>query len=174
MRHLFAIALLLLASSAASAPAPKDSWGKVGVTFGQYRRDSIDCATEGYYTDVSDSTAAKTLVIASRRLDNLSGAGVAIAPGADPMDQAIQFANDNQRIVDQARPEKQFHDVKNILQSVVERCLIGRGYSRFRLTNDQRRKLTKLKFGSEKRRAYLYSLASNPAVLQNQAVGGQR
>ncbi len=170
MRHLFAIILLVLASSAASAPAPRVSWGKVGVTFGQYRQDSIDCATEGYYTDVSDSNAARTLRAASRRLDDLSGAGVAVAPGADPMDQAIQFANDNRRIVDQVRPEKQFHDVKNILQSVVERCLIGRGYSQFRLSDDQRRKLTKLEFGSKKRREYLYSLASNPTVLQKQAV----
>ena len=170
MRHLFVISLLLFASSAASATAPKDSWGKVGVTFGQYRQDSIDCATQGYYTDVADSNAAKTLVVASRRLDNLSGAGVAVAPGADPMDQAIQFANDNQRIVDQARPDKQFSDVKNILQSVVEECLTGRGYSKFRLTDVQRRRLTKMKFGSEKRREYLYSLASNPSVLRKQAL----
>jgi hypothetical protein len=170
MRHLFVITLLAFTSSAASAPAPKASWGKVGVTFGQYRQDSIDCATQGHYTDVSDSNAAKTLVVASRRLDNLSGAGVAVAPGTDPMDQAIQFANDNQRIVDQARPEEQFRDVKNILQSVVDQCLTRRGYSRFRLTEDQRRRLTKLKFGSDKRREYLYGLASNPSVLHNQAL----
>jgi hypothetical protein len=169
MRHLFAMPLLLFALPAAAAPSPKDSWGKAGVTFGQYRADSIDCTAQGYYTDVSDSSAAKTLVVASRQLDNLSRAG-ATAPGGDSMDQAVQFANDNQRIIDQARPEAQFNEVKNILQSVVDKCLIARGYSKFRLTKDQRRRLTKLKLGSEKRRQYLYDLASDPSVLQNQAV----
>ncbi|HVU29930.1 MAG TPA: hypothetical protein VHE36_05965 [Sphingomicrobium sp.] len=171
MRHLFAIALIFVSAPAAPAPAPSESWGKVGVTFGQYRQDSIDCGTKGYTTDVADSDAAKTLVRASRRLENLSANGVS---GTDPMDQAIQFANENQRIVDQARPEKQFREVKGILQSVVDRCLIERGYSKFRLTDDQRRRLTRLKFGSEKRREYLYSLAVNPSVLKSQSVAVQR
>jgi hypothetical protein len=54
-----------------------------------------------------------------------------------------------------------------------EQCLMQRGYSKFRLTDEQRKRLSKLRAGSDERRAYLYGLASDPAVLQSQKAAAQ-
>lgn len=85
------------------------------------------------------------------------------------MAEAIKFANTQQRILHSARPEQQFDDIRDLLQSTVDQCLAARGYSRFELTEDQRHAIAKLKIGSEARRTFLYRLASDPAVLAAQA-----
>jgi hypothetical protein len=54
------------------------------------------------------------------------------------------------------------------MQREPERCLSDRGYTKFKLTKDQSRRLARLKAGSLERRKYLYSLASDPRVLQEQ------
>jgi hypothetical protein len=52
----------------------------------------------------------------------------------------------------------------------LEKCLTERGYVRFRLTKGQARHLKALTTGSLERRKYLYKLASDPAVLAEQAL----
>jgi len=158
-----AFILILLASPADAAPAPETSWGKAGVSFDQYRQDAVECGRQGYYLDVSQTDAAKTLVSASKQLDTVTQGSFA---SMDP----LEYANTQQRIVQGARPQKQFHDVKKLLQSTVDQCLADRGYSKFRLTDDQRHGMKKLKLGSPERHDYLYRLATNPAVLAAQAV----
>jgi hypothetical protein len=153
--------LIALASPAIAAPGPEASWGKAGVPFDQYRQDAVECGREGYYLDVSQTDAAKTLVGASKQLDAVTSSGFA---SVDP----VEYANTQQRIVYGARPDKQFRDIKHLLQAKVDQCLTGRGYTKFRLTDDQRRSMKKLKVGSPERHAYLYSLASNPTVLATQ------
>ena len=161
---------LMISLAAVSAPAatstqgPKESWGKAGVSFEQYREDAVECGRSGYYLDVSSTEAAKQLVSASRQLDM-----IAQGSGVDPMDQALHYANQRQRIVSSTHPDKQFNDIKDLLQATVDRCLKSRGYLKFQLTDDQRRALRKLKIGSEARHIYLYRLASDPAVLAGQA-----
>ena len=49
-------------------------------------------------------------------------------------------------------------------------CLRERGYRQFRLTDDQRRQLRRLRHGTDERRAFLHSLASNPRVLEAQGL----
>jgi hypothetical protein len=170
---------LLLPASGNSAPAPEESWGKAGVSLAQYRRDALDCALNGHYLDISKTDDAKAFVKASRELDAVTtGASAPAVTGAngmgpnttDSVDQMVEYANQQQHIVSSVRPEQRFHSIKRMLVDRTGQCLASRGYSKFRLTDEQRHRLRKLKFGSEERRMYLYNLASNPAVLQIQGV----
>ena len=178
MRGLFALFLLTVAASAAAAPAPRESWGKASVSFDQYRQDAVECGRQGYYLDISQTADAKELVQASRRLDNLNGtfsgnttdsSGTGPA-STDTVDQMARFAANQQHIIESARPEERFRNIKRTLQSTTDNCLIGRGYSKFELTDEQRHRLKKLKAGSDARHIYLFRLASDPAVLTTQVV----
>ena len=184
MRCVLAIPLLILVlpMPASSAPAPQESWGKAGVSLTQYRQDAVECALQGHYLDISQTDDAKAFVKGSRQLDAVtSGASAPSTTGAsgtgpamtDSVDQMVRYANRQQHIVESVRPEQRFHSIKRTLVAKDEQCLMQRGYSKFRLTDDQRRRLSKLKAGSDERRAYLYSLASNPAVLQSQSVSAK-
>lgn len=167
--------LSLLATSAFAAPAPQDSWGKAGVSLAQYRQDSVECATEGYNLDISQTEDAQVFVRATRELQ-IVPSGLIIANIGGPLGGAgnsvnvvANWAGVQQHIVDSTRPEERFKNIKQMQLAKTDQCLVSRGYSKFRLTDEQRSRLRKLKFGSDERRAYLYSLASNPAVLQSQS-----
>jgi hypothetical protein len=182
MRRLFMIPFLalVLPASANAAPAPEESWGKAGVSLAQYRQDALDCALKGHYLDISKTDDAKAFVKASRELDAVTtGASAPAVAGANGMgssttdssvDQMVEYANQQQHIVESVRPDQRFHSIKRMLVDRTGQCLANRGYSKFRLTDDQRHRLRKLKFGSEERRVYLYNLGSNPAVLQSQGI----
>ena len=158
MRHLFAVSLLplLMVSSAVAAPAPRQSWGQAGVSYDQYRLDALECSAEGYNLDISKTEDAQAFVAASRRLETEIGSGV------DP--------NTYQAIVSSARPGMRFRSIKQLQQSTVDDCLVSRGYSKFRLTDQQRSGLGKLKMGSVERHMFLYKLGSDSNVLSTQAV----
>jgi len=156
MRILFAISLsaAVVASPATSAPSPSESWGKAGVTYDQYRLDAFGCSSEGYNFDISQTEAAQAFIDASRRLETEIGSGV------DPYSY--------QTIVNNARPDVLLHDIKHLQLSVVEQCLVKRGYTKFRLNDQQRDRLKKLKVGSTERHMYLYTLGTDPKVLSAQ------
>jgi hypothetical protein len=181
MRRVFLIALLALWPTVPvySAPAPDESWGKAGVSLAQYRQDALECGLQGHYTDISKTDDVKAFVTASRQLDavttgasapNTTGANGPGPESTDAVDQMAQYANQQQHIVDSVHAEQRFHNIKRTLLARDDQCLVQRGYSKFRLSDEQRHRLRKLKAGSDERRAYLYSLASNPAVLQSQRV----
>lgn len=178
MGRIFALSMaMLLTSSANAASAPQASWGKAGISLDQYRKDSLECGLKGYYTDISSTDDAKAFVSASRQLDTMttstmspkvissSGTG---PNSTDAVDQMVRYADQQQHIVDSVHPDERFKNIKKTLVSATEQCLIARGYSKFVLTDEQRRSLRKLKAGSDQRRAYLYSLASSPEVLASQ------
>jgi hypothetical protein len=184
MRRLFAVSLfaLLVAAPAVSAPAPEESWGKAGVSLAQYRQDAIDCGLQGYYLDISKTEDAKAFVTASRQLDavtngasapNVTGTSATGPSSTDSVDQMVLYANQQQRIVENVRPQQRYRNIKQMLLSKTDECLVQRGYSKFRLTGEQRHRLRKLKFGSDERRAYLYRLASDPVVLASQRAVAQ-
>src|SRR5579884_3704394 len=115
MRHLFAVSLgsWMIASAATAAPAPKESWGKAGITLAQYRQDSLECGLKGYYTDISKTDDAKAFVNASKQLDAVTtGASTPMtveSNGGGPdttnaMDQMAQYADEQQHIVYNVRP----------------------------------------------------------------------
>lgn len=173
MRHLFAVALAgLFASSGFAAPSPPDSWGKAGVTLAQYHYDAVDCAVQGYNLDISKTEDAKEFVRASRQLDNLPS-GMTIQTTGSTVTNIVDFADIQQHIIASMRPEERFKRIKQMQLAKIDECLVARGYSKFHLTDEQRRRLSKLKFGSDERRAYLYTLATDPAVLQGQKVPAQ-
>jgi len=184
MRCLFVLPLLsvLAAAPATSAPAPQESWGKAAITLAQYRQDALECGLKGYYTDIAQTDDAKALVKASKQLDAITtGASVPMtvesnATGPDTTNAAGQiaaYAAQQQHIVENVRPEERYKSIKQTLESKTDECLMSRGYSKFALTDEQRHALRKLKAGSDQRRQYLYSLASNPAVLQTQKVAAE-
>ena len=184
MRRLFAVSLLsaFMAASAAAAPAPKESWGKLGISLDQYREDALACGLQGYYTDISKTDDAQAFVKASKQLDAVTTGGMALTttgssgtgPDAtDSIDQAARYADQQAHIVESVRPEKRFENIKAMLVANTQQCLQKRGYSKFELTEGQQKRLRKLKAGSDERRAYLYSLGTDPAVLENQKAAGQ-
>jgi len=184
MRRLFAVSLLsaLVASSAAAAPTPKESWGKLGISLETYRQDALDCGLQGYYTDISKTDDAQAFVKASKQLDAVTTGGMAPmttgSSGIGPkttgtIDQAARYADQQEHIIQGIRPEERFKNIKTMLVANTQQCLQKRGYSKFELTEDQQKRLRKLKAGSDERRAYLYTLATHPAVLENQKAAGQ-
>ena len=148
-----------LPAAALAAPAPQLSWGKANVSFATYRSESVDCATRAYYTDVSDTHAAKNFVQGSRQIDTI------INNNADYLNQATSIG----RVVEGVHADEGFKEIKNFQLDLVAKCLLDHGYHRFRLTDDQRKHIEKLKLGSDARRIYLHKLAADPDILQAQA-----
>ena len=112
-----------------------------------------------YYTDVSDTHAAKNFVQGSKQIDTI------INSGADYMDAANSIGH----VVEGVNPDQGIKEIKRFQLDLVAKCLLEHGYRRFRLTDDQRKHLQKLKMGSDARHAYLHELASDPNILQAQA-----
>jgi hypothetical protein len=128
------------------------SWGKAGISFDDYRNDSVTCGRQAAGLDLRNSDPAKALVLASRLIDNAID---------------YQDAAEAMRI---ASPERNFGKAGDLMQAALERCLRDRGYHKFKLTDAQRHRLSKLKPGSDARHHYLYSLGSDPQVLARQAI----
>jgi hypothetical protein len=138
------------ASAATEHRPPRWSWGKAGVSLDTYRADSIACARQAVYHDISNSDPAKAFKLATRLTDDET----------DPLAR--------QRTKQMIGVERQFAKVKELQYATLERCLSGLGYRPFRLTDAQRKRLEELKPGSDARRAYLHSLAADPEVLAAQ------
>jgi hypothetical protein len=174
LRHSLAplAGIALIAMPAIAAPKPQESWGQAGVDFDTYRNDAIECAARAYYADISDTDHAKAFVSASKRLESTddTSMGQANASAADDMTRMVNAAAQQQRIVESVRPEKRMRELEAGLQQVLEDCLTERGYVKFRLSEEQRAWLGTLDKGSEDRRRYLHSLASNETVLETQRV----
>lgn len=177
MRRYVVAALLCVPPPALAADAPRASWGKAGVAIERYREDAIACGRAGLATEINDMAAVKTLVTASRQLDqvldsqaNSSPASVTTGGGGQIDPVALNTAQQVSRITDGANPRARFKEVRAALQGTVDRCLADRGYVRFTLTGPQRERLEDLKHGSPERHAYLHALASDPAILAAQAV----
>jgi hypothetical protein len=139
-----------IASARAIQAGPGVSWGKAGVSLEQYWTDSALCGHQAAAIDLSGTAPADALVLASRRMDTWSD--------FDSIQQTLRMAD----------PQRQWDRAAAIMQRELERCLSDRGYTKFKLTKDQSRRLARLKAGSLERRKYLYSLASDPRVLQEQ------
>src|SRR5688572_3949463 len=167
-----AVALALSAAPAAAAPKPVDSWGKAGVDLETYRNDSLECGLIGHYADVSQTEQAQAFVTATRQMEAVDNTNY-VPPNASPAqatDMAIGQARQYEQIRRSIRPEKRMDELKQGMVGVVQACLMERGYVQFRLTDEQREALSGLDRGSDERRAFLHRLASNPAVLEAQAL----
>jgi hypothetical protein len=172
------IALALVASVpgiAVAAETPPSSWGKPGVGFEDYRLDTTFCLNQAEATNLVGTEPAEALVVASRRIDNALGQNMG-STASDPraatgggLDQSILAAGQVARAMEQARPELRIRQARSIMQERLDSCLELHGYSRFVLTEEQRRSLRGYGQGEERQR-FLHRLASDPAVLAAQAV----
>jgi hypothetical protein len=181
MRILIAlIATAALASAASATNAPRTSWGKAGISFDDYRSDATFCLREAARMDLTGTEPANALVLASRRMaagqtndysPTIGGASATAPPTMNSgFDPAIEAANRMQQERMAARPDLRIRQAHDIMQRRLDRCLAGRGYQRFRLTEDQRRALRRFPERADERQTYLYSLASDPQILASQAV----
>jgi len=159
MRAAFIALVAVLPAAAGAAPAPPLSWGKPGVSLATYRAESIGCAMRAYYTDVSDTNAAKNFQQGSRLIETYAG-----APG-NSLDNARMIGT----IVQGVHVDEGLKEIRDFQKGLLAKCLIEHGYHRFHLTDDQRRHLEKMKTGSDARHIYLHRLASDPAILSTQA-----
>lgn len=168
MRHAILLTLattgLALGSAAQAAPATQLSWGKPGISLDEYRRDAVKCGRAGYYADVSHTEAAQVFKRATSELSNNEQNMFGQSPQA-----LMQMITTSAHIVEGTRPDLRYKQVKAYLEDAMNTCLRALGYRQFRLTPAQQHQLRKLHLGSPERHAYLYSLASDPAVLQDQA-----
>lgn len=189
MRAALTIVVALTAAlPAAAAALPQTSWGKLGVTYEQYRDDAVTCGRAGYYQDVSKTEAARVFRNASQQIDTITDTGAASVDkwATDQLDPSFGAASISRyeeapahfvdagnrigRVVESTRPEERMREVGQLLQATVEQCLVARGYTRFQLTAAQARQLGKFRPGTPERQHYLYGLATDAEVLKAQAV----
>ena len=144
---LFASAALALAL-AASPAAARDSWGKANVGFAEYRADADQC-----------SSAAFDAKLWYQPIYHLVRAGYGMSMDVYSYGHAVHMVQHavTATIADQ-------------LQNAVDRCLIDRGYTRFRLTEAQDRQLGRFHRGSTERAHFLHGLAADPGVMAAQAI----
>jgi hypothetical protein len=179
MRILIALAATAaLATAAPAANAPQTSWGKAGVSFDDYRSDANFCVRQAAATDLTGTEPANALVLASRRMatgqtsDYTPTVGGANSTGPSTtnsgFDPMIEAANRAQQERMAARADLRIRQARDIMQRRLDHCLAGRGYHRFRLTDDQRRRLRRFPERAAERQTYLHSLASDPQILTAQ------
>lgn len=166
-------ALAAAAAGAATAQTHRDietSWGKAGVSLTQYRLDAGVCAAEAISLDVSATPAAKRMVLASRALDTAYSTAWMYNPSAAGGNYLGNPWHEVARVRGMYRVEENFEQVRGLQLTALADCLSGRGYRRFRLTDEQRRQVRRLPMGSQRRRAFLHGLASDADVLARQAL----
>ncbi len=156
LRSLIPLAGLLIAVAAPSAnAATKDSWGKPGTSFLQYRTDAVECAYEAQTkAPVSIPTVDLTYMTDSAQ------------PDAQPTQDLTQPNMDVTALVDyaaraQLHMSKTWREVARQLEPALEACLRNRGYGLFRLEKDQIEQLKRLPAGSRARQVYLWNLSLN-------------
>jgi hypothetical protein len=179
MRILIALAAMAgLAGAAIASNAPQTSWGKAGVSFDDYRSDATFCLRQAAATDLTGTEPANALVLASRRMEagqtndyspTVGGASSSSpSPTMGGFDPMIEAANRMQQERIAARPDLRIRQAHDIMQRRLDHCLAGRGYHRFRLTDDQRQRLRHFPARATERQTYLHSLASDPQILAAQ------
>lgn len=168
---LAAVAALSAATPVAAQPSAEYgslSWGKTGISYLQYRTDAIECASEGVFAVLPETSSQ--FVIPPPVINPVATSGAqnaAVSGGVEPpsasdmiMSERLRYFNASQ----EARLQR---------QAIVDTCLLARGYTPFTLTQAQREELRQLERGSPARREFLYTLAIDANVLTQQALGMQ-
>ena len=162
-------AVTLAAGPALAAGKPHNvSWGRANVSFADYNRDAQQCAakTFGVTLHLSPQTAHDLDMVGNGSLMSLLGtAGVTPEVALSPTHVHFYSTTYVETYKHATRV-----DVTDQLQAILDTCLAGRGYHRFRLTDAQMDQLHELAQGSAEREHFLYSLGSDPDVLAAQAI----
>lgn len=167
-RLAIAAALVGLPGLAAERPAPVTSWGKPGVSFEDYRQDSIACGKQGATTSMAGRREYDAVILGLNRQDTDIDIGRSLPPSLTREDPVEKLARDYALNGAKSRPEPKVKALQGFLEDKVKACLAEKGYVQFALTLDQAAALAKYKKGSEGRFRYLHALASSEAVLSQQ------
>jgi hypothetical protein len=169
IRQIIASGAMLASGAAMAATAPDFSWGKPGVSFTQYRADAVDCGRAAVNRDIANTDAGKAIATGSKRLDALFE-DAETATQAGDSDAAANYYARQARTAEALHLDARVAEIRTMLADTLSRCLVAKGYHRFRLTAEQRKHLARLRHGSAERHDYLYRLASDPAVQAAQAI----
>jgi hypothetical protein len=179
-----AMAVLACASQADARRKPSGvSWGKPGVSFEDYRRDTLQCANITYGLDVS--VKPETVVaLSGQNTAALAGFVSGLDPGlwgsrsyvggASGYAAAMNMIDPGHVVFRNSTYTEMFRhaayvDVTDQLQSALDFCLKRRGYTRFKLSGDQRQQLRHYPRGTEARAHFLHALSAGvpPNSAQN-------
>lgn len=157
MPRLFPLVLIATLAASPALAATKDSWGKAGTSFLQYRTDAVECAYE----------AESKAPVAIPKVD-LTFMTDAPQPDANAFPDPAQPNMDVTALVDyaaqaQLHMNKTWREVARQLEPALATCLRGRGYAPFRLTAGELDQLKRLRPGSRARQVYLWNLSLNGA-----------
>ncbi len=160
---------------------PTTAWGKNGVTLLDYRTDSGQCAVLAATRDTNHGNGANTAggingQNSSAPMSQASGSANAgsqssAAAGGTPASSTYRDSA-NPDFVNRAAMQQRSVEMaeQRARNDALKSCLTNRGYTEFELTAQQRAELAKLPQGSDERRAYLFKLGTDPAVLSKQAI----
>jgi hypothetical protein len=156
------LSALALVSTPALAVGKRgnESWGRAGVSLASYHNDALDCANRAYGVDVQMRPYGPAW---SAWAGAFLPAGIwtSLTPGTVPIYTTTWV---------EGYRHAAWMDTVEQLQAVVDSCLTGKGYQRFRLTSAQMRALRHLEQGSPEREQFLHSLGSDAQVLTAQAI----
>jgi hypothetical protein len=170
---LFALAIgvaTLSACATTTAPTPRTSWGKEGVSMLDYRTDGGQCAVLAA-TANPDANGANT----AGGINGRNSGGTALPTvqggptGTSGSSGSVYRENASPDFVNRAAIQQRSQDMAKdkARKEALSSCLVERGYTEFRLTSKERAQLAALPEGSEERRQFLFGLATNPEVLKN-------
>jgi hypothetical protein len=165
-----ALAIAAATSAGAASRDIESSWGKPGVSLYDYHADASICADAALKLDVAPHPATKRLIKASRVLDAAYGSVWMSSPAANGSQLFGSAGADTKSVRDAFRVDQSLDQIRDMQLQVLHGCLKGLGYKQFTLTGEQRARLKKLAQRSQQRRAYLHSLASDPAILARQGL----
>lgn len=168
-------------TACATTNGPTTSWGKEGVSMLDYQADGIYCAaatensaggnganTAGGINGQNGGQPSTPNVATGQGTGAATGAATPIGGGGAYRESAsndfVNRAAMQQRQAEMARLKAR--------QAAMHACLVKRGYTEFKLTEEQRQHLATLPEGSAERREYLYKLGTDPAVLNANKVAG--
>lgn len=168
---------LSLPAAAKAVPDRDGSWGKAGIDFDAYRRDAMECGIGGAKVDIAhrqdtrdvlDGTHNQDRAIDSANIRSFMKGSV----GLDP-EEVDRMTRDYSSIYKRSI-RGGVKRTQSFMEDAVVTCLRARGYVPFRLTRAQVKARDRLRMGTLERRRYLYDLASDPAILRDQAVERER
>ncbi|MEG3091316.1 hypothetical protein [Sphingomonas sp. PB1R3] len=160
-----ALALLGVSAAAYAGRADHVSWGRPGVSRAVFEGGSRDCMLKAARRDVAQDGATQRYVRGARVLDREANVSPIV-----PTDDIFTQSQRQVLLRRMYNPDKQVDALQSTLQAEVDRCLVTAGYVRFALTREQTRQLARLAPGSEGRKAYLYTLGSDPRIVEAQRV----
>ena len=173
----------VLLGCSVNGSTPVTAWGKKGVSMLDYRTDGGQCAVLAatHTTDANgnntaggingQNAGAPTQAASGSASAGSAGAGAA-GGSVNPVGGGTYRDSASADFVNRAAMQQRTQEMaaQRARSDALKSCLIGRGYTEFQLTPEQRAQLDKLPAGSDERREFLYKLGTDEEVLTRQAV----